>query len=135
MRQQGKVVVGMSGLLRRDRLLEAGHHRHKARLWLQPMGQAMHTDTRQRGRALDQRCPRPPQTAQGGVTRAAFAPIQLPLRPQPVERTDAHRNRDVTLGDLFAHHTAWALWVLVEYLPHQGHLHNAKRPPTLKRGT
>ena len=35
----------------------------------------------------------------------------------------------------FEHDTAWALWVLVEHLPHQGHLHDAQLSPGLKRWT
>src|SRR6266849_9245514 len=49
--------------------------------------------------------------------------------------TDAHRHRDVTLGDLCEHHTAWALRVLVEHLPHEGHLNDAKLAASLTRWT
>jgi hypothetical protein len=38
---------------------------------------------------------------------------------------NAYRNRDLTLGDLVEYYTAWALRLLVEDLPHQGHLHDA----------
>src|SRR6266852_6350638 len=49
--------------------------------------------------------------------------------------TDAHRHRDVTLGDLCEHHTAWALRVLVEHLPHEGHLNDAQLAASLTRWT
>ena len=71
MMPQGTVVVRMGGLLRLDRLLEAGQHRGKALLLVEPMGKEMHADTRQMGRALGQRRASTNQTAQGRLPRAA----------------------------------------------------------------
>jgi hypothetical protein len=118
-----------------DRLLEPGHNGAKSIVVLKPMGKKMHTDARQTGRDLDHRSARTHRTAQGGVARAAFAPIQVPLRPQPIEMADAHCHRHLALGDLFEHHTARTRRVLVEHLPHQGHLNGAKLSPRRNRWT
>jgi hypothetical protein len=133
--QQGKVVIRMGWFMRLDRLSEAGHHRRKALLLVKPMGKKMHADVRQMGRDLDHRSARTPRTAQGSLARAAFAPIQVPPRPQPIEMADAHRHWHLTLGDLFEHHTARTRRVLVEHLPHQGYLNGAKLSPSRNRWT
>jgi len=99
------------------------------------MGKKMHANTRQMGRDLGDRASSHTWTAQGSLTRAAFLPIASPLHPQSIEMADAHRNRDLPLGDLFEHHTAWALWVLLKHLPHEGHLNSAKLSPRIKGWT
>jgi hypothetical protein len=99
------------------------------------MGKEMHADTRQMGCDLDYRSASTHRTDQGGVAGAAFAPIQFPLHPQPVEMADTHCYRNLTLGHLVEHHTAWALRVLVEHLPHKGYRNGSKLSPSLKRWT
>src|SRR5882724_8438673 len=47
----------------------------------------------------------------------------------------AHCYRNLTLGHLVEHHTAWALRVLVEHLPHKGYRNGSKLSPSLKRWT
>src|SRR5262249_22440969 len=135
MMQQGKIVVGIGVLISLDRLLKSGHYGRKRLLLVEPVGEEMHPDKRQMGRDLHQCCTRTRRMAQGGVTGAAFTPIQVPLHPQSVEMANAHRHRNLTLSNLFEHDTAWALRVLVEHLPHQGHLHDAQLSPGLKRWT
>jgi len=44
---------------------------------------------------------------------------------------DAHRHRDLPLGDLCEHHTAGARRVLLKHLPHEGHRNRAKLSPRL----
>src|SRR5678816_3605201 len=87
------------------------------------------------GRDLEHRSARTHRTAQRGLARAPFAPVQVPLCSQAVKMADAHRNWDLTPGDLCEYHTTWARRVLVEQLPHQGHLNGAKLSPSLKRWT
>ena len=123
--QQREVIVGLGALMGLDGLSELGHHWVKGIVLIEPMGKEMHARTRQMRRDLDDRGARTNRAAACGLTRAAFAPIQVPLYPQPIEMAHAHRNRDLTLGDLVEDHTAWALRLLVEDLPHQGHLHDA----------
>jgi hypothetical protein len=48
---------------------------------------------------------------------------------------DAYLKRCRTLGDLVAQHPTGALRVLVEYLPHEGHLNDAELSASLKRWT
>lgn len=135
MMQQGTVVIWMGVLLRLDRLLESGHHRHQAILLVEPMGTEMPPDTRPLGRDLDHRIARAQRAAQGRVARAAFFPRQFPLRSEPVKMADAHYDQDLTLGDLCEHLTAWALPVLMEQLPPKGQLNSTKLSPSLKRWT
>jgi hypothetical protein len=48
---------------------------------------------------------------------------------------DAYLKRCRTLGDLIAQHPTGALRVLVEYMPHEGHLHDAELSASLQRWT
>ena len=73
--------------------------------------------------------------SRSGASRAALAPIQLPFDAQPVEMADASLKRCRTLGDLVAQHPTGALRVLVESLPHEGHLNDTELSASLKRWT
>jgi len=130
--QQGKVVVGMTLLLDRDGLFEAGDNRCEATLLSEPTRQELDADTRQMGRALDQRPAGTHRTAQAAVARSAFGPMQLPCGPQAVEMAHAHVHGDLTLDNLVEHDPAGALRVLVEHLPHDGQLNGTEFPTSLK---
>src|SRR5207248_9783187 len=54
MMQQGKVIARMRVFMRLYGLGELGHNRAKGLVLVEPMGQQMHTDTRQTGRHLDE---------------------------------------------------------------------------------
>jgi len=133
--QQREVIVGLGALMGLDGLSELGDNRAKSIVLVEPMGKEMHAHTRQMRCDLDDCCARTNRTAPCGSTGAAFSPIQVPLCPQPIEMANAHHNRDLTLSDLVEYYTAWTLRVLMEDLPHQGHLHDAQLSPSLKRWT
>src|SRR3989442_10059165 len=132
MMQPGKIILGSGGLIGRARRLKSGPYWRKPLLVVEPVGAEMSPHKRQMGRDLPQCGTRTHRTVQGGLTRAAFAPIQVPLRPPAVAMVNAHHQRNVTLSNLFEHDPAWVLRVLVEYLPHQGRLHDAQLSPSLK---
>src|SRR5919108_940305 len=98
MMQQSKVVFWMCALMGLNRLLEMGYHRLKGLLLGEPMGEKMHTHTRQMRRDVDQR------TASGGaacrVGRAALGPITLPCSSPPIKMAHAHRHRSLHVSDL-----------------------------------
>jgi len=130
--QQGKVLLRMGVLIGLDRLLELGDYWAKGPLLLEPMRKKMYADKRQPGGDPDHLCVRGPRRAAFCTARAALAPIQLPFDAQPVEMADAYLKRCRTLGDLVTQHPTGALRVLVEYLPHEGHLNDAELSASLK---
>ena len=116
--QQSKVVFWMCALMGLNRLLEAGYHRLKGLLLVEPMGKKMHTHIRQMRRDVDQR------TASGGaacrVAGASLRPITLPCSSQPMKMAHAHRNRSLHVGDRVKQDPGRALRVFVQSFPQEG---------------
>jgi hypothetical protein len=133
--QQGRVVVRMRVLLLRNGLLKLGHNHAKGIPLLEPMGKQMHAHKRQTGPHLDHLYATGHTARALGVTRAAFVPIEPPLRPPPVEVAQTHRNGDVLPHGLVEQHLAWARRVLLQQGPQEGLLNFAKLAPSTKGWT
>src|SRR5262249_23025386 len=132
---QGKVVALMRVLMGLDRLCELGHHRPHRILLVEPLDKQMHPHTRQTGRHLDDLCARGNKPIAFGWPGTAPATIEPPCGPPPIDMTQAHRKRDLPLGDLVEEQPARAGRVLVEQCPQQGLLHLAELAPCIKGWT
>src|SRR5258705_492292 len=109
--QQGEIVTRMRVFIGFNGLLELGHHEANLIVLVEPRGKQMHAHKRQTRRDADNLCARATRPMAGCPTRASLAPIELPLRPPPVEMADTHRKRCLPLRDLVEERSAWTRWI------------------------